>query len=363
MPQLATLGTVTDSFLIVIIRGMRRKLSPKLVEHLKTPGPKRMDVWDTVLQCFGVRVSPSGRKSWFVIARFDGRQKRITIGTYPAMSLGEARTEARRLIRDAQLGVLSDSKKAPPLTFGETIPLFVRLYAKPKNRGWKESERLLGKFQALFGKPLTQIVRSDVVRVLDEIVASGTPYRANRVLSALKKLMNWALDRGMIEVNPIAGLKPPHRECSRERVLNDQEVRALLIAMEEEGYPFGDAFKLLLLTGQRRGEIAAMQRSEIDLGNAIWSIPGDRTKNKQRHDVPLAPAALYVFRALPRFINSDYVFTTTGRTPISGLGRAKNRLAFAAGVVEADARLTSDGCLRHGAARHSSARGGEGPES
>jgi integrase len=335
---------------------MRKKLSPKLIEHLNAPGPKRLDVWDTVLQCFGVRVSPSGRKSWFVVARVDGRQKRITIGTYPAVSLAEARTEARRVIRDAQLGVLGQAERTPALTLGDTVTLFIQLYAKPKNRGWKESERLLGKFQDLFGKPLTQIVRSDVVRVLDEIVASGTPYRANRALSALKKLMNWALDRGMIEVNPIAGLKPPHRECSRERVLNDQEVRALLIAMEEEGYPFGDAFKLLLLTGQRRGEIAAMQWSEIDLGNAIWSIPGDRTKNKQRHDVPLAPAALYVFRALPRFINSDYVFTTTGRTPISGLGRAKNRLAFAAGVADwrtHDLRRTvASGLARLGIAPH-----------
>jgi hypothetical protein len=175
---------------------MRRKLAPKIVEHLRTPGPKRMDVWDTVLQCFGVRVSPRGRKTWFVIVRADRRQKRVTIGTYPAISLAEARAEARKVIRDAQLGVLSPSQQPPALTLGETAPLFIQLYAKPKNRGWKESERLLGKFQGLFVKPLKQIMRSDVVRVLDEIVASGTPYRANRSLAALKKLMNWALDRG-----------------------------------------------------------------------------------------------------------------------------------------------------------------------
>ena len=81
---------------------MRRKLSPKLIEHLKSPGPKRMDVWDTVLQCFGLRISPTGRKAWFVIVRLDGKQKRITIGTYPALSLAEARAEARKIIRDAR---------------------------------------------------------------------------------------------------------------------------------------------------------------------------------------------------------------------------------------------------------------------
>ena len=104
--------------------------------------------------------------------------------------------------------------------------MFVQLYAKPKNRGWREAERLLGKFQGLFAKPLTQILRSDVVRVLDEIVASGTPYRANRALAALKKLMSWTLDRGMIDVNPISGLKPPHRERAREVILSDEEIRA-----------------------------------------------------------------------------------------------------------------------------------------
>jgi hypothetical protein len=70
---------------------MRRKLAPKLIDHLEAPGPERLDVWDTVLQCFGVRVSPGGRKTWFVIVRADGRQKRVTIGTYPAVSLAEAR--------------------------------------------------------------------------------------------------------------------------------------------------------------------------------------------------------------------------------------------------------------------------------
>src|SRR5262249_42978985 len=139
-------------------------------------------------QCFGLRVSPAGRKAWFVVVRLDGRQKRITVGTYPAVSLTEARAEARKIVRDAQLGMLSDSKRSPALTLGGTVPLFIELYARPKNRGWKESERLLGKFQSLFTKPLVDITRSDIVRVLDEIIASGTPYRANRALAALKKL-------------------------------------------------------------------------------------------------------------------------------------------------------------------------------
>ena len=215
---------------------------------------------------------------------------------------------------------------SPALTLGETVPLFIQLYAKPKNRGWRESERLLRKFQGLFAKPLTQVARSDVVRLLDEIVASGTPYRANRVLSALKKLMNWGLDRGMVEVNPIAGLKPPHRERSRELVLSDEDLASLVAGAETEGYPFGEAVKLLILTGQRRSEVAEMRWSEIDLEPAVWTIPASRAKNGQVHEVPLSIPAVSLLRSLPRFLASDWAFTTTGRGPISGFGRLKCRL-------------------------------------
>jgi hypothetical protein len=106
----------------------------------------------------------------------------VSLGTYPAITLAEARAEARKIIRDAQLGVFNDDQDTSCPTFGKTVPLFIQTYAKPKNRGWKEPERLLGKFQTL-----------DVVRVLDEIIASGTPFRANRALAAIKKLMSWAL--------------------------------------------------------------------------------------------------------------------------------------------------------------------------
>ena len=229
------------------------------------------------------------------------------------------------------------------------MPLFIQLYAKPKNRGWKESERLLGKFRGLFAKPLTQIVRSDVVRVLDEIVASGTPYRANRALAALKKLMNWALDRGMIEVNPIAGLKPPHKERARETVLSDEDLASLMRAADVEGYPFGDAVKLLILTGQRRSEVAEMRWSEIDLERAIWTIPAARSKNSQSHEVPLSGPAVSTLKSLPRFLGSDLVFTTTGRAPISGFGRMKRRLG---GVTRAtglaNARHKAHGGFRNG---------------
>lgn len=314
---------------------MKMKLAPKTVEHLKADGNRRKEVWDMTLPTFGVRVYPTGRKTFFVMVRVKDRQKRITIGTYPAVSLKEARDRARTIIRDAQFGVLDEEPEEKALTFGETVPMFIKLHAKPRNRGWKETERiLLDKFQKLSNKPLDEIRRADVVRIMDDLIASGTPYRANRALSAVKKLFAWALDRGMIEVHPIAGLSPLHTEVARERILTDAELKALMCAADAEGYPFGDLFKVLAFTGQRRGEVSGMLWSEVDLERAIWTIPAARSKNKQSHDVPLAPQVMTILRSVPRFLDSDFVFTTTGRTPVSGFGRVKDRIDEAVGATD-----------------------------
>jgi integrase len=258
----------------------------------------------------------------------------VTIGTYPAVSLADAREQASKIIRDVQLGVFDQPAKAEALTLEEAVQVFIQLYAKPKNRRWKDAERLLGEFRTLFDRPLNSIKRSDVVRVLDAVVASGRPYSANRALSHAKKLMNWALDRGMFEVNPIAGLKPPAKENPRDRVLTDEELGALLRAADAEGYPFGYLFQLLLFTGQRRNEVAGMRWSEIDFGSCTWTIPRGRSKNGQTHVVPLSEPVLEILRSEPRFLNSDYVLTTTGTTPISGFGRAKDRLDQAMGASD-----------------------------
>lgn len=329
-------------------------MTSKVVEFLNAPGPKRMDVWDTVLQGFGMRVSPTGRKAWFVMVRPDGRPKRVTIGTYPAISLADAREQAGKIIHDVQLGVFEKPAETP--TLGETVPLFIQLYAKPKNRGWKETERLLGDFQTLFNRPIDAIKRSDVVRVLDVMVASGRPYSANRALSNLKKLMNWSLDRGMLEVNPIAGLKPPVKERARDRVLADRELSALLAAANAEAYPFGYLFTLLILTGQRRGEVTGMRWSEIDFEGRVWTIPAARSKNGQAHDVPLSEPVIEILQSAPRFLGSDYVLTTTGDTPISGFGRAKDRLDEAMGATDWRThdlrRTTASGMARLGIPPH-----------
>jgi Arm domain-containing DNA-binding protein/integrase-like protein len=191
---------------------MRRNLTAKLVENLQPHIDRRYEVRDLMLPGFGVRVSVNGKKSWFAVGRVDERQVRHTIGTYPTVKLGEAREAARLILKDIQLGLYAPRKlqeEAMPATLGGMITLFIEIYAKPKNRGWKAVQATFRKFAPLNDRTIADITRADIVKVLDNIAANGTPIAANRAMSAIKKLFAWSLDRGAILAHPLVGLKKP----------------------------------------------------------------------------------------------------------------------------------------------------------
>jgi integrase len=339
---------------------MRKTLTAKLIENLQPRTDRRYEVRDLLLPGFGVRVSVNGRKSWFAVARINGRQVRHTIGNYPTITLGEAREAARLILKDIQLGLYAPIKAPPeaaPPTLGQMISLFIEIYAKPKNRGWKAVQATFRKFTAINDLPMGDVTRADVVKVLDGIAANGTPIAANRAMSAIKKLFAWSLDRGAIPVHPLVGLRRPGIERSRDRILTDEELKSFWRATEELGFPFGSAFQLMALTGQRRGEVTSMRWSQLNLPEAVWTIPAGIAKNGRAHEVPLSTAVLHVIQGLPRFVASDLVFTTTGTSPISGFGRAKDRLDF---VMDVGAewrlhdlrRTAASGMARLGVAPH-----------
>lgn len=310
---------------------MRKKLTPKYLDNLPPAPVKRYEVRDDVVGGLMIRVSTTGAKVWYLAVTVKDRARRIKVGTYPVLSIADARDKAREMLRQIQLGIFEEEPEVR-MTFGDVVPQFIELYAKPRNRSWKPTERVLTKFASLYDKPITDIRRGDVVKVVDELIASGMGAGANRALAAIKKLFAWCLDRGTIETNPIAALKAPAKEVSRDRVLSDQEIVACWRAAEGEGFPFEPFAKLIVLTGQRRGEVAGMRWPELDLTQGVWTIPASRAKNATQHVVPLAPLAVLILQGLPRFAGSDFVFTTTGRTPISGFGRLKARLEKASGA-------------------------------
>jgi integrase len=322
--------TLTRGFFDLNFGVMKRRLTPKTIDALPPAVNKRYEVHDQLLPGLHLRVSATGGKVFYISTRINGRMKRIKIGTWPILTLHEARDKARSILRSIELGRYVE--KAPHeeeqrmMTLGEVVPQFIELYAKQRTKDWKGSERVLLKFSSLFSRPIDQIKRADVVRVLDTIISGGAPTRANRALAAIKKLMNWCVDRGMIETSPVAALRPPTKEIARDRVLTDEEMITIWHAGASEGFPFAHFTQLLILTGQRRGEVAGMRWSELDLDKGIWTLPAKRAKNASSHIVPLAPLAILILKSVPKFLNSDLVFTTTGTSPISGFGRLKERL-------------------------------------
>jgi len=307
---------------------MIQKLTTKFIETRKPNPVKREDYRDTVVPGLVLRVNKSGTKTFSFHKRINGKMARLTIGHFGPFSLNDARERVRQVLYEIETGRFEDRtgiEVETKRTLGDVIPDYIEKHAKVHNRDWKRKEALLAKFTTLHGKRIDEIKRADVVKACD-VITKSAPVSANRALAHLKHLMSWCVESGIVDASPIAGMKPRAKEQPRERVLLDGELSALWAACDDEGYPFGDCMKLLILSGQRRAEVAEMRWSELDLEKRLWTLPSKRAKNGKQHAVPITDAMFEVLRKTPRFFNSDYVFTTTGKSPVSGFGRLKDRL-------------------------------------
>ena len=148
---------------------------------------------------------------------------------------------------------------------------------------------------------------------------------ANQVLAGVRAMFGFALDQGIIDASPVARVKPPGEKTARDRVLSAGEIRVVWAAAGDMGYPFGDFFRLLLITGQRRVEVARMRWADVDFDAALWTLPAAATKAGRANIVPLSPLALEILRAAPR-TRSPFVLTTRGITAIAGFSSAKVRI-------------------------------------
>lgn len=181
-------------------------------------------------------------------------------------------------------------------------------------------------FRRFGDRSIKALSRSDITKALDEI-GDRSGSAANKAHKWLKKMFNFAVERGDLHGSPMDRMRPPHEEQSRERALDDRELRPVWLACEAIGYPFGPFTQLLLLTGQRLREVAGMRWEEFSEDAREWLIPGARTKNKQPHLLPLCELARSILLDIKaRGIDSELVFTTNGRTPVSGFSKAKKRI-------------------------------------
>ncbi len=321
----------------------KRALTIKRVQSIKPPTKGQVDYFDAALPSFALRVTANGAKSFVLLYRPKvgpdaGKLRRMTIGSAAEWSLADARDEARDWKRRIEKGedpkeVLAQQHaqavERAENSFGKIADDFIRKYAKRHNKSWDQAERILQRYVVpKWGdRPIDSITRRDVIGLLDDIVEDDKPVLANRVLAHTRTVFNWCIERGILESTPIAQVKPPGgKERPRDRSLSDEEIRALWPAFEEAGYPFGPFMKLLLVTGQRRGEMAGIKWSDLDLEERVWSLASEATKAGRAHSVPLSPLAVKIIESLPRF-NGPYVFTTLdGERPVSGYSRAKQRV-------------------------------------
>jgi integrase len=175
-------------------------------------------------------------------------------------------------------------------------------------------------------QPLADVRKRDIITLLDGIVDRGAPVAANRTLSAIKQLFAWAVDRDLLEASPAATVKKPTKEEPRGRNLTDEEIRGLWKVCDMIGWPFGQIVQLLMLTGARRGEIGDLEWKEIDRDNRVILIPASRYKTRIDHAVPLSDWAMAIIDAPPKVGGSEFVFTVTGRKPVVGHDKAKERI-------------------------------------
>ena len=284
-----------------------------------------------------LRVRAGGSRSFIIQWRQGQFQRRSTVGKVGILSVDEARKKARKLlvgiddghdpvaakararVEDKQLfGVLVDeylpirSKDMKPLSL-EQATLHLRKY-------WKPLHKL----------PLKKIDRVTVAAELRTIIKARGPVAADRGRSTLSAFFGWAIGEGVVEVNPVIGTNKASKGVSRERVLSDAELVAIWNAAPASDY--GRIVKVLMLTGQRRDEIAGLRRSELKQAGMI-ALPAERTKNSRPHDVPLSIQAQAVLDEVPARDGRAYVFGQ-GEGGFSGYSKAKQAMDATAGLSE-----------------------------
>jgi len=265
----------------------KQTLNSRFLESVKTDKTQE-DFWDTKVSGFGIRVTSLGRRTWFLFYRFGNQKRRLTLGTYPALPLHEARQAALDTLRNIYAGN-DPSQKRENYLFKDLAARYLAEHAKVQKRSWKEDERILNKdLLTTFGDlPANQISRKDIIILLDKISARGAKIQPNRTLALTRKVFNFGIEKDLIEFNPCSNIRKPNKEISRDRVLSKDELSKIWNSFETLPKETSNLLKLILLSGQRSNEIKHMRWQDLDLKEKVWTIPGEFTKNGKSHRLPL----------------------------------------------------------------------------
>jgi integrase len=318
------------------------KLTEAAVKTLALPpGVGDKILFDDALPGFGLRIREGGKRTWIVQYRVGAKQRRVTLGTTATLDAEKARKAAKTALSKTHLGQDPQAEKLEAraqaaVTLGSVVDTYLERYATKRLKAstLTDVERYLRRhWGALSRLQARKVTRADVAARLGGIANESGVYAANRARAALGALYAWAIAEGLVDANPVVGARKTADEVARDRVLTDEEL-SLIWRHAGEG-DFGAILRLLILTGQRREEVAAMAWAEMDTAGATWRIAGDRTKNARPHEVPLSQSALAILGARARSEGRALVFGSRG--PFSGWSKAKAAL---------DARMAAE--LGHG---------------
>jgi len=273
--------------------GKGTHFSAKYITNLK---PKENVYSDSEKGGLTIRVFPSGRKTWIFIYTFNNKRTWYTLGHYPTVSLAMAHQKQREAQQLLDKGI-DPARKRQEYIKGWTVDRlcdeFLEKYSEVKKRPRSAKEdrlNLARDVRPAWGElKAVDIRRGDVVILLDAVVKRGAPTQANRTLATIRKMFAWALERQVIEFNPASGITKPGKEMVRDRVLSWNEIKTVLQTMDARNDvpdPIKKAFKLILLTGCRPGEVLGFRWDRI--ADNWLEIPGTETKNKRTHRVYLS---------------------------------------------------------------------------
>ena len=322
------------------------RLTQLAVDKLAPPPTGRTVYWDRHLPGFGVRVTANGAKSWVAMYRVNGKAVMETIGTVARIPrVDDARQAARLSMEKAAAGnnPVVEKRVEAIRAMTNTVAAAVARYLdhcdrtlKPKTA--KEWRRIFEHdVVPRWGeRALSEITKGDVLELVNDKAAKrerkrqgmtgGAAVQAGKMLTRLRTFFGWAIANDLTPADPTSGVRRPAKEAQRNRVLDDDELRAFWTAAGGLGNPFALLFRLLLLTAQRESEVAGMRWSEIDLANKTWTIPAGRAKNGKPHIVHLSALSAEVIEAVPNIAGQDLLFSGTGTQPVSGFSAAKRRL-------------------------------------
>jgi integrase len=329
------------------------KLTDRFLAGFKVaPGRKDRLAFDAGCPGLGVRATTKGTKS-FIVQWTDPATKRKVrepLGVWGSLTIDQAREAARVRLgqvakglnpRAERLRVRAEAERERAetvLTFNALVTEWETLHLVHRRpRYAAEAARAIRQgLTSLLKRPAARITKGDAVNALDSLVQGGKAVTAGRTMAYARAAFAWAERRGKVPANPFKRLPISAGATERDRVLSDVELWDVWSAAGGMGYPWAPFFQLAMLTLQRREEVAGMRWSEIADDLTTWRIPRERMKNGKLHDVHLSDAARAVLRAVPKVTDCDLVFSTTGKTPISGFSGAKATLDTAITKVRVD---------------------------